>query len=222
MRWIASGGGQSCAMDGNRRVAEAQGARLVRVGDGAEALPAPVLPNGGDALPALTQDHPPDMISGWIRLWIAGFLDTRAHWDGVICAVHDDLSQWLHVSAEEVVSSQSFLTPRLIAHLGGAAALCEAALSDSLSHPERLAAQLRMAEIRADPAALTGYLIGAELAAARPYWLGQRVGVIGDGALAHVYAQALTIQGCPVEQASVEDVLAPGLAALGQALNLAE
>ena len=64
------------------------------------------------------------------------------------------------------------------------------ALSDGLSRPERLAG--RLASIRADlalndippptaEARLAGTLIGAELAAARAYWLGQTLAVIGTG-----------------------------------------
>ena len=40
-------------------------------------------------------------------------------------------------------------------------------------------------------ARLSGTLIGAELAAARPYWLGQKVAVIGAQAVSATYLRAL-------------------------------
>jgi 2-dehydro-3-deoxygalactonokinase len=78
------------------------------------------------------------------------------------------------------------------------------ACRDTLSRPETLAQ--RLFSIRAgqlldgtsgevDARACRGYLIGAELAAARPYWLGQEVVVAGAPALPEVYAKALATQG---------------------------
>lgn len=212
--WSATGGSQTWVMkSGTARRADAPEGGVVQVGDGApDVLPAPVLPDAGKRLPALSQDNPADIVSGWVRLWIAGFLQGRPNWDGVICALQGDVSHWLHISAEEVVSSQSFLTPRLIAPLGGGMEVDTEAVSDTMSRPERLAALLRVAELTGNAGAITGYLIGAELAAARPYWLGQQLGVIGgDAATAKAYAKALEAQGVPVEQAASEDVLAQGL-----------
>ncbi len=224
-RWVAVGGGLSFVMQGAELLAqgEAGDAQIVRVGDGVPAaLPAPVLPDGGRALPGFTQASPADVISGWVRIWIAGFLAERPNWDGVICALHGDVTHWVHISADEAVSSQSFVTLRLIAALSGAERADMEALSDSLSRPEKLASQLRVAEVTGDAAALTGHLLGAELAASKAYWLGQQVAVIGEGALAQTYGDAVQAQGCPVEVCAVEQVVSPGLSALGQALGLAE
>jgi len=224
-RWVAVGGGLSFVMQGAELLArgEAGDAQIVRVGDGVPAaLPAPVLPDGGRALPGFTQASPADVISGWVRIWIAGFLAERPNWDGVICALHGDVTHWVHISADEAVSSQSFVTLRLIAALSGAERADMEALSDSLSRPERLAAHLRVAEVTGQPEAITGHLIGAELAAARAYWLGQQVVVIGEGALGGTYTNALAAQGCPVSCQTVNDVLPAGLKALGQALGLAD
>ncbi len=44
-------------------------------------------------------------------------------------------------------------------------------------------------------ARLSGLLIGAELAAARPYWLGREVALIGAPALAAAYRDALALCG---------------------------
>lgn len=215
--WVSSaqGGDEAEALAGVGQ----SGATVVRIGDGApQAVPAPVLPKSGAGCPALTQDNPPDVIGAWVRVWTAGFLASRENWDGVICAQEGGISHWLHISADEVVSCQSFLTPRLVESLGGGDRPDEGALADSLSRPERLAAHLRAAEVAGKSGALTGHLIGAELAAARAYWLGQQVAVIGDRL---GYAEALRAQGVPVEVAEAEALEPLGLQALGQRLGLA-
>ena len=192
---------------------------VFRIGEGAPVrLPAKVLPEQGAGLPGFEQDTPPDVIGAWVRVWVAGFLAERANWDGVICASEGDISHWLHISADEIVSTQSFLTPRLVQALGGAAAPDLSALADSQSRPERLAAHLRAAEVSGNAAAITGHLLGAELAAARVYWLGQQVAVFA--AAPTPMAAALGHQGVPCESIDPELLVAPGLAAIGQALGL--
>jgi len=219
MSWVAAGGGTVVSIpDGRPAVAGAS--RVIRVGDAAQPVPAPLLPREGWAVPALTQDSPSDIVDGWVRLWAAGFLADHPGWDGVICALQDDLSHWLHVSADEVVSTRSFITPRLVRMLHGSAQAAPDALADTMSRPERLAAVLRVAEISGSAAHVTGHLIGAELAAARPYWLGQQIAVIGERPLSTSYAEALAAQGSAVTQAAIGDMLPRGLAALAAALGL--
>lgn len=233
--WVAIGsdgsGYRAFALEAGRVTAEARGtdeagalsgmprAPLIRIGDGPAArLPAPILPEGGSSLAALEQASPPDIVSGWVRLWIAGFLAARPDWDGVVCVTHADVTHWIHLSAQEAVSMQSLLTPRLNAALNAAALPDSAALSETLSRPERLAAHLRAAEVAGDAGAIAGHLMGAELAATRPYWLGQQVAVISPAAAPHV--AALTDQGVPATAQDPEALLAPGLAALARALKL--
>jgi 2-dehydro-3-deoxygalactonokinase len=62
-------------------------------------------------------------------------------------------------------------------------------------------------------ARLSGLLIGAELAAARPYWLGQHIAVIGAAALARAYVDALGQQGSPAILAGGNSMTLAGLAA---------
>jgi len=234
--WVALGpdgdGLRACAMDGGRLTKDItapdrgaalralrapESAPVLRLGEGAPArLPAPVLPETpGRDLPGFTQDSPPDVIGAWVRVSIAGFLAAHPGWNGVICTTDGDASHWVHLSAGEAVSAQSFLTPRLIRALGGAKAPDARALADTLSRPERLAAHLRAAEVSGDAAALTGHLLGAELAAARPYWLGQQVAVLGHDAA----AAALAEQAVPCTAHAPDAFLAPGLAAIGAALG---
>lgn len=235
--WIALGkapdGVRACAMKGGRLLEQVTAGsesaalenlsepadRIVRIGDGVPAnLPASILPTGGQGLPGFSQKSPPDVIGGWVRLWLAGFLAARPNWDGVIAATEGPVSHWVHISAGEAVSSQSFLSPRLIDALGGAETPDTDAMADSLSRPERLAAHLRAAEVSGNMQALTGHLVGAELAAARAYWLGQQVAVISPPPAP--VAAALKAQGVPCETHSPDDLLAPGLAAVGKALGL--
>ncbi len=106
----------------------------------------------------------------------------------------------------------------------------DAALSDALSRPERLAA--RLFAIRAEGlvhglapgaarARLSGTLIGAELAAARPYWLGQRVALVGAAKLSATYARALATQGVTAQVLDGTACTISGLASLHRQTEVA-
>jgi 2-dehydro-3-deoxygalactonokinase len=166
-------------------------------------------------LPGLKQDHPADVMRGE-ETQIAGFLALNPGFDGVLC-LPGTHCKWVQVSAGEVVSFRSFMTGELFATLGTHTVLRHTipssgwddaafatALDDALSRPEALAARLFSLRAEAllhglEPATararLSGLLIGAELAGARPYWLGQQVAVIGDGPVARPYLSALEAQG---------------------------
>ncbi len=174
-----------------------------------QKTPAKLLPDRppfGD----LTQDTPRARLTAPQRLRLVGFQANQPDWDGVVVLLDADHSHWCLISAGELVGFQSFLTPRLIAALNLPQIAAYPALSETLSRPERLAAHLAQSEH--DPKAMTGHLIGAELGAARAWWLGQQVVVVGAPALASSYTAGLTPQGVPV--ATCKDTLAAGLAAL--------
>jgi 2-dehydro-3-deoxygalactonokinase len=89
--------------------------------------------------------------------------------------------------------------------------------------PERLGA--RLFSLRAEGliaglspqaarARLSGLLIGTELAAAKPYWLGQRVTLIGAEKLSAAYARALSAQGVDAQRLSATECTLAGLASL--------
>ena len=63
-------------------------------------------------------------------------------------------------------------------------------------------------------ARLSGLLIGTELAGAKPYWLGQRVTLVGAEKLSAAYARALAAQGIAAERMNATDCTLAGLAAL--------
>ncbi len=184
--------------------------------------------------PGLSQAKPADVMRGE-ETQIAGAL-AQGGGDGVYC-LPGTHSKWAHVSAGEVVSFQTFMTGEMFALLaqqsvlrhglagagGEVAEAFDAAVSDILSRPERLAA--RLFTLRAeglleglDAAAarsrLSGLLIGAELAAAKPYWLGQPVTLIGSPALSAAYARALAAQGVAAKRLDVASCTLAGLSTL--------
>ncbi|WP_170333482.1 2-dehydro-3-deoxygalactonokinase [Ruegeria arenilitoris] len=187
-------------------------------------------------VPGLKQVNPADVMRGE-ETQIAGYLATRPNWDGVIC-LPGTHTKWVQISASEVVSFRTFMTGELFDLLRGQSVLRHSvadgwddgafaeAVADTLSKPEQLAARLfglRAADLLHGQdgdtarARLSGYLIGAELAATRPYWLGQQLAIIGARGLADAYSNALQQQGAFVESA---DATQSTLAGLRQARNL--
>jgi 2-dehydro-3-deoxygalactonokinase len=181
-------------------------------------------------VPGLKQNNPPDVMRGE-ETQIAGFLATRPNWDGVLC-LPGTHTKWVQISAGEVISFRTFMTGELFELLRGQSVLKHSvadgwdedafadAVADTLSKPEQLAARLfglRAADLLQGQdagvarAKLSGLLIGAELAATRPYWLGQQLATIGADEVAHIYAKALQQQGAVVETANATQTTLAGL-----------
>jgi len=198
---------------------------------GATLTPAPTreLRLSVHVVPGLKQVKPADVIRGE-ETQIAGYLARNPGWDGVIC-LPGTHSKWVHISAGEVVSFQTFLTGEMFALLSQHSVLRHSVagwdsagfadgVAQGMERPERLMA--RLFSIRAegllnglDPALararLSGLLIGAELAAAKPYWLGQRVAIIGADGLAKAYATALAGLSVPVSMHDATEMTIAGL-----------
>ncbi|WP_342078434.1 2-dehydro-3-deoxygalactonokinase [Yoonia sp. SS1-5] len=208
-------------------------------------VPCPALPDGfataptkKDGLtvriiPGIKQDAPADVMRGE-ETQIAGYLARNPNWDGVIC-LPGTHTKWVHVSAGEIVSFQTFMTGELFAtisthtvlrHSIPAEGWDEAAflegLSDAVARPERIGA--RLFSLRAEGlvngmsgdtarARLSGLLIGTELAAAKPYWLGQQIAVIGAGNIARLYVDALATLSAPATQVKADAITIAGLTA---------
>jgi 2-dehydro-3-deoxygalactonokinase len=184
--------------------------------------------------PGLKQTTPADVMRGE-ETQIAGALRLMPGYDGVLC-LPGTHSKWVHISAGEVVSFQTYMTGEMFALLSEASVLrhgmqgagwddvaFDGAVSDALSKPEKLGA--RLFSLRAEGliaglsaatarARLSGLLIGTELAAAKPYWLGQRVTLIGAEKLSAAYARALAAQGVEAKRLSATDCTLAGLASL--------
>ena len=186
----------------------------------------------------LKQNKPADVMRGE-ETQIAGFLTQNAGWDGVIC-LPGTHTKWVQISAGEVVSFRTFMTGELFALLGTKSILRHSigrgwdrdafaeGVDDTLSKPENLASRLFGLRARdlleeRDPdvtrAHLSGLLIGAELAAARAYWLGQQMAVIGAHELSESYASALQRQGAFVTQFDAEAMTLAGLVAARKLLK---
>ena len=185
-------------------------------------------------IPGLKQTQPADVMRGE-ETQIAGALRLMPNYDGVFC-LPGTHSKWVHISAGEVVSFQTYMTGEMFALLSEASVLrhgmagegwdeaaFNAAVADAISRPERIAA--RLFALRAEgliaglpPAAararLSGLLIGTELAGAKPYWLGQRVTLIGAEKLTAAYAAALAQQGIKAECLPATECTLAGLALL--------
>ena len=205
------------------------------------AVPCTPLPAAGDLtriatplhdvaiLPGLSQAAPPDVIRSE-ETQVAGLLAADPDFDGV-AILPGTHTKWARVSAGEVVSFRTAMTGELHAHLARHSLLrhslgtwddatFEAAVADAIAHPARLAADLfsiRAADILHGAAygraRLSGLLIGAELAAMRPYWLGQRLALIGERDHLDRYAAALAAQGAPAERRDGDACTIAGLRA---------
>jgi 2-dehydro-3-deoxygalactonokinase len=184
-------------------------------------------------IPGIKQLQPADVMRGE-ETQIAGYLAQNKNWDGVIC-LPGTHTKWAHVSAGEIVSFQTFMTGELFATLadhtvlrhsvapdGWDDAAFDTGLWDAFARPEKLA--WRLFSLRAEGllhnlsgasarARLSGLLIGAELASAKPYWLGQQIAVIGAGALAKLYVRALAAQSVFATQVNAESATLAGLTA---------
>ncbi|RPE71368.1 2-dehydro-3-deoxygalactonokinase [Pacificibacter maritimus] len=183
-------------------------------------------------LSGVKQNSPADVMRGE-ETQIAGFLAQEPDFDGVIC-LPGTHSKWAHISAGEIVSFRTFMTGELFALLSQNSVLRHSigtdwdqesfvsGLNDTLSRPSDLAAKLfglRAESLLDDlpPAAararLSALLIGAELAAAKPYWLEQNIVIIGASSLAAIYETALISQGVAARSVDAETMTLAGLIA---------
>lgn len=189
-------------------------------------------------LPGLSQETPPDVMRGE-ETQIAGYLAVVPDFDGILC-LPGTHTKWVQISAGEVVSFRTYMTGELFALISKQSVLRHSmddawdadaflnAVRDGMANPQALAGRffgLRAEGLLATPtrgkakASLSGLLIGAELAAAKPYWLGQRIALLGDGKLSGLYAAALANQGAETETADVTRATLAGLTAAYNALK---
>jgi 2-dehydro-3-deoxygalactonokinase len=194
-------------------------------------------------VPGLKQMKPADVMRGE-ETQIAGALALDPAFDGAMC-LPGTHSKWVQISAGEVVSFQTYLTGEMFALLSTQSVLrhgmaatgwdedaFDQGVANGMARPERLAAQLfrlraegLIADLGPDAARaqLSGLFIGAELAAARPYWLGARVVLVGSSALTALYGRALAAMGAPSQALAAKDCTIAGLArAAGRLMKAAE
>ena len=185
-------------------------------------------------VPGVRQLAPhPDVMRGE-ETQIAGILREIPGFDGVAC-LPGTHTKWVHVSASEIVSFRTVMTGEMFALLTGQSVLRHSldgdgwdeeafagAVSDALSRPETLTA--RLFELRAadllhgqDAATgrsiLSGLLIGAELAATKPWWMGRDVVITGSPKTTRAYDSALKSQGLAPRLLPTDAMTLAGLAA---------
>jgi len=192
-------------------------------------------------IPGIRQLDPADVMRGE-ETQIAGFLALNRDWDGIAC-LPGTHTKWVHISAGEVVSFQTFMTGEMFALLAEQSVLRHSiaedgwdddafndAMSLTLSRPESLAARLfslRASQLLNDAdttvlrSRLSGLLIGAELAATRPYWLGQNIAVIGADAVSAPYMAGLRAQGVAATRAYGTAMTLHGIKAANELLKKA-
>ncbi len=165
-------------------------------------------------VPGLRQDRPAADVMRGEETQIAGFLALNPNFDGTLC-LPGSHTKWVQVSAGEVISFQTAMTGELFAALRNHTVLSHTltddwddatfveAVADGMSRPEALAHRLFNLRARAlleegvgagATSRASGLLVGAELAHARPYWLGMPVAIIGAPALSARYGAALRAQ----------------------------
>ncbi|MCA0938849.1 2-dehydro-3-deoxygalactonokinase [Salipiger pacificus] len=183
-------------------------------------------------LPGVAQDRPADVMRGE-ETQVSGFLALNPRFDGVIC-LPGTHSKWVHVSAGEIVSFRSFMTGEIFELLSQKSVLRHGlgggwddksfaeGVDQAMGRPAAFAAELFT--LRAEgllhglppekaTARLSGLLIGMELAAAKPYWLGQSVALLGASKLVAHYRSALETLAVPVVIADAERMTLEGLKA---------
>ena len=183
-------------------------------------------------LGGLRQDNPADVMRGE-ETQIRGFLSIFSNFDGIIC-LPGTHTKWVHVSAGEVISFRTFMSGELFDLLSKYSVLkhsvksddwndkeFRSAVSESISNPQKifsdffklradhLLKQVEQAELKSK---LSGYIIGVELAGAKPYWLGQNVVILGNDYLSKIYKTALEGQGIFAQEIDATECTLNGLA----------
>jgi 2-dehydro-3-deoxygalactonokinase len=190
-------------------------------------------------LPGLSQKKPADVMRGE-ETQIAGYLARDPNFFGTLC-LPGTHTKWVQVSAKEIVSFRTFMTGELFSLISGHSVLRHGigaggwlepdfleAVDDAMTSPQQVTSRLfglraegliNNLSAEATRARLSGYLIGLELAGAKPYWLGQDLVVIGAPDLSALYARALAVQGLPSRVQSGDDMTLDGLKAAYHALK---
>ena len=186
-------------------------------------------------VPGIKTDRPGYDVMRGEEIQIAGYLAGDPAFEGVLC-MPGTHTKWVHVANGEIVSFRTFMSGELFRILSRHSVLAACLDADGwseseflrsvdtvLARPESLAGQLfaiRAAALIADlppadaAARLSGSLVGAEIAAARQYWLGRNLVIVGAQKVAQAYLAALTQVGAQPAMANAAQVTLDGFAAL--------
>ncbi len=187
-------------------------------------------------LPGLCQRLPDDVMRGE-ETQIAGFLIKNPRFEGVIC-LPGTHSKWVRIQGGRVAGFDTYMTGEMFAVLSQYSILRfdvqdrgwddvaflteidratseEVALGRSL-FALRASSILSGANKAASKAALSGMLIGNELAANQTLWADKPVAIIGAGGLSRLYTEALEHLGCTPMVMDAEKACVAGLARVAQ------
>ncbi len=226
----------ACGMVGSRQgwVEAAYGrVPVAPLGDGMTAAPVRDAQLRVSVLSGVAQDKPADVMRGE-ETQIAGFLAERPDFTGVI-AMPGTHTKWVQILEGEIFHFATFMTGEMFALLSKHSVLRHSvdaagsdedafrmAFEDAMARPERVAGMLF--SLRAETllqglgpeaagARLSGLLLGLELAAARPYWLGQDVVLMAEAPLLGLYQVALGTVGLVPEVSDPDGCVLAGLRA---------
>ena len=188
-------------------------------------------------LAGASQADPADVMRGE-ETQIAGFLARNPDFDGVLC-LPGTHTKWARISAGELCHFRTAMTGEMFQLLSERSVLRHsgsdgwdqeqflAALDEALSRPERMATTLfgirasgllHGTDGAAARARLSGTLLGVEMAAMKPFWLGQDVALIGAPGLTATYRTALGAVGLSAEEFDGTQMVLAGLTAAQEAL----
>ena len=194
-------------------------------------------------LPGLKQNIPADILRGE-ETQIRGLLEKYNDFDGVVC-LPGTHTKWLRISAGEIVSFQTFMTGELfyllsersvlkhsVSKKGWDKEVFKVSVREIMCDNKLLASKLFA--LRADTILnnllgcdarmrLSGYLIGLELSGSRPYWLGEKVFIVGEEDISRAYEIGLRLQGVSVFRDLGQDTTLIGLRAIhNRAIEMGE
>ncbi len=184
-------------------------------------------------LPGLAQQEPADVMRGE-ETQIAGFLAKHEDFEGSLC-LPGTHSKWIQVRDGQVTAFSTFMTGELFALLAGQSVLRHSLASEDDDEQAFLAAvetayrtprevpgrlfPLRAADLLQGLAPetarsrLSGYLIGAELAAASGDYAQGQLGLIAGAGLSDAYLSAMAVCGLDATAESAEEMVLSGLVA---------
>jgi 2-dehydro-3-deoxygalactonokinase len=231
----------ACGMVGARQGWKEAAYRAVPCAPAGELMSVPVTDDriAVYLCPGLKQQVPADVMRGE-ETQVAGLLAAHPGFAGVVC-LPGTHSKWARIHAGQITEFQTFMTGELYALLATQSVLRHSvgaegwddvafagAIATALQSPAAVSGwlfSLRAEALLADlapesaRARLSGFLIGLELAAARAYWGGKSVAIIGASALGRHYAKALQLLDARSEIHDGEALTLKGLHAAYQQIT---
>jgi 2-dehydro-3-deoxygalactonokinase len=201
----------------------------------AGAVPVPGTARDIRIVPGLAQRNPaaPDVMRGEETQLLGAFGGETGDRLACMPGTH---SKWVRVKNGSVTGFTTYMTGELFAAIRGHTILAHAiadeapderafraAVGRALENPQSLTAHLfsiRASQLlgfsgaQASHSAISGLLIGLEIAAALKAGIGGKVDLIAGGAVAERYATALGLAGISFEQRDADDCVIEGLAAV--------